>query len=32
LVGTGVDEVGELVDVMHLNAIHLPAQFASSLQ
>jgi hypothetical protein len=32
LVRTGLDEVGELVDVMHLDAIRSPAQLASSLQ
>src|SRR5947208_11393123 len=32
LVCTGLDEVGKLVDVMHLDAIRSPAQLASSLQ
>src|SRR5688572_23967462 len=32
LVRTGLDEVGELMDVMYLDAIHSPAQLASSLQ
>ena len=32
LVRTGLDEVGELVDVMHLDAIRLPAELASPLQ